>query len=193
MKNFIKNWGPFFLILLVFWLLWAFVVTPVSVKGHSMDPTLADGQKLITYKLAKINRFDVVTTKEPDDLKKLAVKRVIGLPGDTVEMKDDQLTINGKKVNERYLDTYKKSFVKNDLQEEYAYNSAYQMLAEDAKEFTNDFTYEVPQGKYLLLGDNRLISKDSRIFGFVDKDLIQGEVVFRYWPFNKISVIHNSR
>jgi len=193
LKNFIKNWGSFFLTLLIFWLLWAFVVTPVSVKGHSMDPTLADGQKMITYKLAKINRFDIVTTKEPDDLKKLAVKRVIGLPGDIVEMQDDQLTINEEKIDESYLTEYKNKFTNDRLQDEYAYNTAYQSLAKDSQTFTNTFTYEVPEGKYLLLGDNRLISKDSRIFGFVDKDLIQGEVIFRYWPFSEIAVLHNGK
>ncbi|WP_094244032.1 signal peptidase I [Tetragenococcus halophilus] len=191
MKEFIKNWGPFFLILAIFWALYIFVVTPVSVNGHSMDPTLADGQKLITYKLSNIDRFDVVTTKEPDDLDKLAVKRVIGVPGDRVQMKDDVLTVNGEQVDESYLKPYQQKFADDKMQSEYSYNPAFQDIAAGAASFTSDFVYKVPEGQYFVLGDNRLISKDSRAFGFVNRSLIEGEVVFRYWPLNEIAIINN--
>lgn len=189
MKEFIKNWGAFILIVILFAILRIFVITPVSVKGHSMDPTLAEGQKLMTYQLSDIERFDIVTTQEPDDLDKLAVKRVIGLPGDQVQMENDVLTINGKEVAEPYLEAFKEKFAEDKLQKEYAYNSDFLGRAQAAENFTNNFTYEIPEGQYLVLGDNRLISKDSREFGFVDQGMIKGEVIFRYWPPKEIGTI----
>jgi len=189
LKDFIKNWGLIFLIVLVFLIVRLFIITPVSVKGHSMDPTLADGQKLMTYQLSEINRFDIITTQEPDDMEKLAVKRVIGLPGDRVQMQGDVLSINDKQVEETYLQLFKEKFSEDQLQKEYAYNPTFQNIAQGSENFTNDFTYEVPEGKYFVLGDNRLISKDSRMFGFVDEEMIKGEVVFRYWPISEIGTI----
>ena len=154
-----------------------------------MDPTLADGQKLFTFQLSKIERFDIVTTQEPDDLEKLAVKRVIGMPGDKVQMKNDVLTVNGEEVDETYLAEYKEKFGDDKLQTENAYSTRFQDIADRALTFTNDFSYVVPDGKYFVLGDNRLISKDSRIFGFVDQSMIKGEVFMRYWPLNEISLV----
>ncbi len=89
-----ENWFIIFFIIAVV-LLRLFVLTPVKVSGHSMDPTLADKQRLIATKLTSYDRQDIVICVEPDDTDKIAVKRLIGLPGDTVEMKDDVLTING--------------------------------------------------------------------------------------------------
>jgi signal peptidase I len=99
------------------------------------------------------------------------------------------LTVNDEKVEETYLTEYKEKFADDKLQTEYGYNTSFQQTAERALTFTNDFSYDVPEGKYFVLGDNRLISKDSRIFGFVDESMIQGEVFMRYWPLNEISLI----
>ena len=189
MKEFLKNWGTFIFVILFFLGLRLFVITPVSVQGHSMDPTLADGQKLITLKLYTIKRFDIVTTQEPDDLTRVAVKRVIGLPGDTVAMKDDVLSVNGEVVEESYLQTYQQKFATDKLQEEYAYDDYFQSLAERAVSFTENFSYVVPEGSYFVMGDNRLVSKDSRSFDPVDESLIKGEVFLRYWPLDEISLV----
>lgn len=75
-----------------------YVFTPVVVKGDSMDPTLADGERVIALKNTEVKRFDIVTFPAPDDPGKNYIKRVIGLPGDTIEYKSDQLYINGKKL-----------------------------------------------------------------------------------------------
>nr|WP_192923856.1 signal peptidase I [Enterococcus mundtii] len=188
-KNFLKNWGILIVVLAAIILARVYVFTPVTVSGHSMDPSLHDGQRLISSKISDFDRWDIITTKEPGDEERMIVKRIIGMPGDTVKMEDDQLYINGEKQDEPYLDEYKKEFSEDKLQEEYSYNSAFQSQAENAETFTSDFEFTVPEGQYLVLGDNRLISKDSRMFGLVDEDLIQGKVVFRYWPLNKINII----
>ncbi|MHC5268465.1 signal peptidase I [Enterococcus sp. LJL98] len=187
MKEFLKNWGAFILILAVFVLLRVYFITPVSVKGHSMDPTLADGQKMLTLKTNQLSRLDIITLQEPDDLNKLAVKRVIGLPGETITMKNDQLSINGKVLDETYLAEYQNLFRQGELIETYAYNDHFQQIAANATTFTDDFEVTVPRGKYFVLGDNRLVSKDSRSFGMVDESYVEGKVIWRYWPLNQMA------
>ena len=165
-----------------------FIFTPITVKGHSMDPTLQDGQKLISSKISNYDRMDIITTSEPDDPDRLIVKRLIGLPGDTVVMKNEKLTINGKEYGEEYLEAFKKMFAEDKLQKEYAYDENFQAIASQATQFTQDFEVTIPEGQYLVLGDNRPISKDSRSFGLVDEKYMHGKAVFRYWPLNKISL-----
>ena len=188
MNNKLKEWLPIVLIILLVFLARMFVFSPVKVDGHSMDPSLHDGQRLITSKISSLQRQDIITTKEPDDESVYVVKRIIGLPGDRVIMKDDVLTVNGKKYDESYLDYYKQKFKKDKLASEYSYSTGFQEQAANATSFTNDFDVTVPDNKYFVLGDNRLISKDSRIFGFVDQSLIQGKVVLRFWPLNEFKI-----
>ena len=205
MKQFIKEWGPFILFLIALGLVRLFLIQPVSVDGHSMDPTLADGERLIVLRTAKIDRFDIVVAKEKEGSKtKEIVKRVIGLPGDTITYQNDKLTVNGKGVKEEYLKEFQAAFAKDKLQKEYAYNDDksksgyFQQLAKDAKAFTTNadgnttFSVTVPEGKYFLLGDNRIVSKDSRAVGFFDKSALVGEVKFRFWPLNKIGTVEDN-
>lgn len=194
--KFLKEWGPFILFVLVLGLSRLFLWQPVKVDGHSMDPTLADGERLIVLDHTKINRFDVVVAKETEDGEtKEIVKRVIGMPGDTITYNDDTLYINGKEVDEKYLDEYKQAFDDDQLQDIYAYNSLFQELAEKADAFTTDsdgnteFTVKVPKGEYYLMGDDRIVSKDSREVGTFPKSSIVGEVKFRFWPLSKIGFI----
>ena len=194
--KFLKEWGPFILFVLVLCLSRLFLWQPVKVDGHSMDPTLADGERLIVLDHTKINRFDIVVAKETEDGQtKEIVKRVIGMPGDTITYNDDTLYINGKEVDEKYLDEYKQAFDDDQLQDIYAYNSLFQELAEKADAFTTDsdgnteFTVKVPKGEYYLMGDDRIVSKDSREVGTFPKSSIVGEVKFRFWPLSKIGFI----
>ncbi|MGT2926100.1 signal peptidase I [Streptococcus cuniculipharyngis] len=191
-KYFLKEWGFFTLFLSLFFLSWIFVWVNVKVEGHSMDPTLQDGQRLFVLKVTPIDRFDIVVAKEGD---KSIVKRVIGMPGDTISYNNDQLTINGKEVKEDYLQTYQTAFKQDKLQATYAYNSFFQQLASQASAFTTDssgspnFTVKVPENQYYLLGDDRLVSKDSRAVGTFSRQQIVGEVSFRFWPFSAIGKV----
>lgn len=197
MKQFTKEWGPFILFLIALGLVRLFLIQPVSVDGHSMDPTLADGERLIVLRTAKIDRFDIVVAKEKEGSKtKEIVKRVIGLPGDTITYKDDVLYVNGKKTSEPYLDKYQKAFEDDDLQDIYSYNTLFQQLAENSDAFTTakdgstEFTVKVPKNQYFLLGDDRIVSKDSREVGSFKKSAIIGEVKFRFWPLSKIGGVN---
>lgn len=154
-----------------------YVFTPVEAIGDSMKPTLNDGERMFGLKHTKIERFDVVTFPAPDDPGADYVKRVIGLPGDTIAYKEDQLYINGEKREEPYLDQYKSNLT-------------------DGQPLTFDFDlqglfgYEkVPAGKLFVLGDNRRISKDGRIIGMIDQKDILTNVKFVFWPINRIGTI----
>lgn len=154
-----------------------FVFTPVVVKGDSMDPTLIDGERVIALKNTEIQRFDIVTFPAPDDVGKNYIKRVIGLPGDTVEYKKDVLYINGKKYAEPYLDEYKSKLT-------------------DGQPLTDDFdlnelygSEKVPAGELFVMGDNRRISKDSRIIGTIKEKDIMADVKFVFWPIKRFGTI----
>lgn len=194
-KNFIREWGAFILILLLMALSRWFIWGSVHVEGHSMDPTLADSENLIISKISPINRFDIVVAKEEEDGQtKNIVKRVIGMPGDTIRYDNDKLYVNGKETDEPYLKEYIELFKKDKLQSTYSYSKTFQERAQSATAFTFDdqgnasFTITVPEGQYLLLGDDRIVSKDSRQVGTFKKDQITGEVVFRFWPLNKLKI-----
>ena len=194
----LKEWGPFVLIILIAILPRIYIWKPVIVEGHSMDPTLADKERLIIVKTMTIKRQTIVVAKEYDrnsGKEKNIVKRVIGLPGDTIKFDADVLTINGKVVEEPYLKDYKAKFSKDKLQETFSYNGFFQELAQNAAAFTisatgeTNFTVTVPKGQYFLMGDDRLVSQDSRQVGaFSKKDLV-GEVKLRLWPLNKIGTV----
>ncbi|HEO0528015.1 TPA: signal peptidase I [Streptococcus agalactiae] len=197
MKEFIKEWGVFILILSLFLLSRIFLWQFVKVDGHSMDPTLADKEQLVVLKQTKINRFDIVVANEEEGgQKKKIVKRVIGMPGDVIKYKNDTLTINNKKIEEPYLKEYTKLFKKDKLQEKYSYNPLFQDLAQSSTAFTTDsngsseFTTVVPKGHYYLVGDDRIVSKDSRAVGPFKKSTIVGEVKFRFWPIRRFGTIN---
>lgn len=188
MKKFFKENRFIILFILTIAVLRLFVITPVKVSGHSMDPTLADGQRLMALKIVNYKRGDIIICIEPDEPDKIAVKRLIGLPGDTIEMKDDVLTVNGEVVEEEYLAEFKAAFASDKLQEEYAYDESFQQYALNSTQFTNDFSVTVPSGSYFVMGDNRLISRDSRSFGVVTEEQMKGKVALRYWPINSFNI-----
>lgn len=147
------------------------------VEGESMEPTLYDGNMMmvnkVVYDLSEVDRFDVIVfhaNKRTD-----YVKRVIGLPGDKITYKNDKLYVNGKYIEEDFLDAFKK--------------------VSDEKPYTNDFTLKgttgkstVPKGKLFVMGDNRDNSLDSRKFGFVSMDKLVGKVDITYWPISEMQL-----
>ena len=197
--TFLREWGLFILFITFFLLTRLFLWLPVQVDGHSMDPTLADRQRVIVLKHTSIERFDIVVAKEVENGKtKQIVKRVIGMPGDTITYQNDKLTVNGKEVKEEYLKEFQAAFAKDKLQKEYAYRDYFQQLAKASKASTANadknttFSVTVPEGKYFLLGDNRIVSKDSREVGYFDKSALVGEVKFRFWPLDKIGTVEDN-
>ena len=147
------------------------------VEGESMMPTLQDGNKLVVnkigYHIGEFHQFDVIVfhANEEEDY----VKRIIGLPGDRIEYLEDQLYINGKKVDEPYLDKYRKELLGERLTGNFT-----------LQEITGESV--VPEGHIFVLGDNRLGSRDSREFGFVSVDQVVGKVNLRYWPMEEIAI-----
>ena len=104
MKNFIKELIPYVIIVILVVFIRSFIITPVIVRGDSMDDTLIDGEVLflskISYRVGEIKRFDIVVIRDGDN--DLIIKRVIGLPGDNVKYRDNVLYINGKKYKDIY-------------------------------------------------------------------------------------------
>ncbi|MDQ0222967.1 signal peptidase I [Streptococcus moroccensis] len=194
--KFLREWGGFILIMGLFLISRYTIWNPVTVEGHSMDPTLKDREMLIVMLHTDIERFDVVVANSVDDngeTKKI-VKRVIGMPGDVVNFNNDVLTINGEVVDEPYLAEYLAAFKKDKLQETYSYNSYFQELALKSQTFTTDanynsnFTVTVPEGQYFLVGDDRIVSKDSRHVGTYSEESLVGEVKVRYWPITNMDL-----
>ncbi|EMN7732547.1 signal peptidase I [Bacillus cereus] len=163
------------LALIIAFIVRQFLFSPMNVIGESMLPTFENKDKVMVSKLSYLQRFDIVVFDAPD-ANEYYIKRVIGLPGDSIEMKDEVLYINGKEIEQPYLEG-----IKGD-------NNSSGMR-------TGDFTLQeltgetkVPEGSLFVLGDNRIISKDSRSFGFVSKESIIGEVKFQYYPLDRIGI-----
>lgn len=145
-----------------------FLYTPVTVSGQSMEPTFEHDNRIVITKIHKIDRFDMIVFHSPyseDDF----IKRVIGLPGDVVIMKDDQLYINGEEYEEEYIEANKKK-------------------VHEGQRLTENFEVEVPEGYYYVLGDNRQNSTDSRVIGFIDRKSVVGKVFFRFYPIKSIGI-----
>ncbi|MCP1145146.1 signal peptidase I [Lysinibacillus endophyticus] len=151
-----------------------FVVSPLVVKGASMMPTYENQDVIIISKISDIDRFDHVVFKAPYE-DEYYIKRVIGLPGDTVEMKDDILIINGIEYEEPYVNRS----TDNPFQKRITENFTLEELTGESK---------VPENYLFVLGDNRLRSSDSRHFGLISMDAILGESKFRIYPIRELKV-----
>jgi signal peptidase I len=146
----------------------AFVAQAFRVQGTSMEPLLFDGERIVVnkfiYRFQAIERGDVVVFWYPRDPSVSFIKRVVGLPGDLVELREGTLVVNGLPVRESYLpDRF-----------------------HDGDNFPPT---EVRKGYYFVLGDHRRSSNDSRTWGEVPEKYIYGRAVFRFWPFNRMGPI----
>jgi signal peptidase I len=145
-----------------------FLYQPVKVEGTSMLPELRDQERIFVnkfvYRIEEINRGDIVVFWYPRDPSKSYIKRIIGMPGDTVEIKDGSVYINEQLLTEPYVDP---------------------QFIDDR---SNPAIFVEP-GHYFVLGDHRNQSNDSRIWGLVPSRYIYGKAVFRYWPMTKIGTL----
>lgn len=189
-KEIISNIIWFGGLLIVLFIIRTFVFMPVVVSGNSMDPTLQNRERVIATKTKKIERFDIVTFPAPDDPKKSYVKRVIGLPGDTVEYKNDQLIINGEEYDEPYLKEFKGELAEGDFLTYVTGEDGQPHSEFSLGNLTALGSSTVPEGELFVLGDNRQISKDSRLIGFIEKADITGNVKFCIWPPSKFGPVN---
>lgn len=151
-----------------------FFFSPIFVDGPSMLPTLHHGDQIIInkfiYRVSKPERFDIVVFHATDQ--KDFIKRVIGLPGEHIMIKNNQLYVNGNLVEEPFLTDYK---------------GAHDIVTEDFSLELLPGSYDkIPDGYVLLLGDNRNNSTDSRSLGLIRIDEIVGKANLIYWPLDRI-------
>lgn len=171
----IKTILTYVFIILIVIIIRIFFIDPVRVDGTSMDTTLSNGEILIlnkiVYKKEDIKRFDIIVIKEDDNIflkNKKIIKRVIGLPGETIEYKDNVLYINGKEMKDPYPSTKTDDFSIEDIGHE-----------------------KIPGDTYFVMGDNRSDSLDSRYpsVGVIKKEQIIGRAKFAIWPLNKFGSV----
>ena len=145
-----------------------FLYQPVKVEGTSMLPELRDQERIFVnkfvYRIESIGRKDIVVFYYPKDPSKSYIKRIIGMPGDTVEIRDGQVIVNDATLEEPYVDP---KFI-------------------DHRSYPPVF---VEPGHYYVLGDHRNQSNDSRMWGLVPERYIYGQAVFRYWPVAKMGAL----
>ena len=171
---FIKRLGAFFLDVLevivfavaIFLFLYLLVLQPHKIKGASMEPNFPNGEYLltdkVTYRFGEPKRGDVIVFKAPTGDGDEFIKRIIGLPGDTVSVRNGAVYVNGKELNEDYIPETSPTYGGSFLQE--------------------NETFSVQEDSYFVLGDNRTHSSDSRAFGTITKDKITGRAWIVYWP-----------
>ena len=147
-----------------------FLYQPVKVEGTSMMPLLEDQERIFINKflyqwnISKIERSDLVVFYYPNDTSKSYIKRVIGIPGDVVEVRTGDVFVNGGKIAEPYVPA------------EY----------HDRVSFPKSV---VPADQYFVMGDHRISSNDSRAWGYVPRDHVYGKAVFVYWPLERAGLI----
>lgn len=169
-KEFFKDTIRYIIFIVVVLLVVNYVFSLQQVIGVSMNPQLKDGDILILnkikYRFFDVERGDIVAVQFKDT--NYIVKRIIGLPGDTISIKNNQIYINGNLYEEDYLSK--------------------DVITEDF-ELTELGYDKIPENMYFVLGDNRQDSTDSRELGLVNKDNILGETFIRIFPLNSINII----
>ena len=164
------------LVFAVFLVIYVFLFRPFRVSGNSMDPTFFDKQYILTniisLRFSTPQRGDIIVFKSPSDQEKDYIKRVIGIPGDTILLKNGDVYVNGKLLDQS---TFLKISVKT-------YGGSFLKENEPVT---------VPPDSYFVLGDNRSGSSDSREWGFVPLKSVIGKSFFAYWPLNTMQIVKN--
>jgi len=150
-----------------------YVISAYKISGASMNPVLADGERILISKLpvrrGHIKRFDIVVFYRPDEPEKTLIKRVIALPEEIIEIRQGDVYVNYQPLSQSFLDRDRP------WPEGVPLPELKPLL--------------IPKGHYFVLGDHRAVSRDSRLFGPVPQKYIIGKGVFRYWPFARIGSI----
>jgi signal peptidase I len=140
-----------------------YVVSAFKIEGDSMKPLLGDQERILISKLAvrknNLHRFDIVVLYKPDEPEKSLVKRIIGLPGEIIEIRAGEVWINDKPLKQLFGGGPNANSSPSDMK-----------------------ALLIPRGMFFVMGDNRSISFDSRLFGPVPQKYIFGKAFFRYWP-----------
>jgi len=164
--EFFKDTSKYIIVIVVVLLTFIFILGIQQVVGPSMSPNYEEGNVLLVnkfiYRISNVKRNDVIVLTHGD---KYMIKRVIGLPGEKVEYRNNNLYINGNLIEEKYIDKEKIR--------------------------TKDFSLDnpIPDNMYFVLGDNREDSSDSREYGLISKKDIVGKSFVRIWPFNKFGIV----
>lgn len=178
---FLRNLWLFFLDFLetivvslaIFAVVYIFLFQPHQVDGRSMEPNFHNAEYILTdkisYRLSSPKRGDVVVFHSPQDNNTDFIKRIVGVPGDMLMVKDGYLYLNGTRLDETYINDPGK--------------------VAPGKYMRDGATVEVPNGQYVVMGDNRLHSSDSREWGLVPAQNIVGRAFFRYWPVDVFGTI----
>ena len=150
----------------------SFVMQPFFVNGQSMEPNFYDGDYLIVneigYRIDDPKRGDVIIFHYPNDPHQFFIKRIIGLPGEKIEIRNNKIVIYNKEHPDGFA-----------LDEIYISKSAV---------ISKDYSQELKNDEYYVLGDNRIASSDSRVWGVLEKHYIVGKAWIRAWPFDNFSV-----
>ena len=159
----------------LFIVVYLFILQPNQIKGASMEPTFQNGNYIftskVTYKMREPVRGDVVVFHAPRNPDLEYIKRVIALPGDTVLVQSEKVYVNGVELTEKYISDVTTLSLAGFLQE--------------------GVPITVNKGQYFVMGDNRPRSSDSREFGPITYESIIGQVIFRYFPFDKLGQVKN--
>lgn len=157
----------------IFLFVYLLIMQPHKIQGDSMEPNFHENEYLLTdklsYRFGDPKRGDVIVFKAPPTFRDEYIKRIIALPGDTVEIINSQAFVNKQPINEDFLSAG--------------------TITSPGQFLTEDKIVTVPPDSYFVMGDNRSHSLDSRSFGFVSRDKITGRAWFVYWPPQEFGVI----
>jgi signal peptidase I len=175
MRYFVKEWvEPIVIAVILALIIRAFIVQAFKIPTGSMKPTLIEGDRLLVnkfiYKFREPKRGDIIVFVAPEDKKKDFIKRLVGLPGESVEISNGTILINGKAVDKDSV-----------IRERYYYNRS---------EFGGSGqVVQVPEDAFYVLGDNSISSRDSRYWGFLPRRYLKGKAFLIYWPPTRIQLI----